>query len=107
MQYTQIRERLQRRRRELDTRTAHIGADLRGSGGAVEGGFADQATEHANDTVLDAIRDSAEVELQQIDHALKRLAEGRYERCETCGGDIAAERLEAVPYASTCSGCAA
>jgi DnaK suppressor protein len=107
MQYTQVRERLQRRRDELDTRNVRIGTDLRGAEAPVEGGFADQAAAHANDAVLDAIRDSAQAELQQIDHALRRLSAGQYGRCEACGGPIGQERLEAVPYASTCSGCAA
>lgn len=102
-----IRERLQQRRQELESRAERIGSDLRREAMPVEGGFADQAADRANDTVLDAIRDSAELELQQINNALRRLAEGRYQSCEICDGPIAQERLEAVPYATTCTVCAA
>jgi DnaK suppressor protein len=56
--------------------------------------------------VLDSIRLSAEAELQQIDLALRRLAAGRHEICETCGGPIPQERLDAVPYATNCARCA-
>jgi RNA polymerase-binding transcription factor DksA len=107
MPSTVIRERLLKRRQELDARTLRIGSDLRGAVGAVEGGFADQATVHANDAVLDAIGESASKELQQIDSALRRIEEGRYGRCEICGGSIAMDRLEAVPYATTCMACSA
>lgn len=101
-----VRNRLQQRRNELQARAGHIDSDLRGEAVPVEGGFADQATAHANDTVLEAIRASAETELQQIDKALRRIDEGRYERCETCGGPIGRERLAAVPYATSCMSCA-
>jgi DnaK suppressor protein len=101
-----VRDRLQQRRAELSVRTDQIGSDLRGEAAQVEGSFADHAVVHANDAVLEAIRESAQNELQQIDHALRRIDEGRYERCETCGKPIGRERLEAVPYASTCMDCA-
>lgn len=101
-----IRERLERRRQELEARSTHIGSDLRGETIPPEGGFADQATAHSNDAVLAAIRTSAQAELQQIDHALQRLAGGLYGRCESCSGYIAPERLAAVPHATTCADCA-
>lgn len=37
--------------------------------------------------------------------ALRRMSEGTYGRCETCGTTIAWERLEAVPHARNCSQC--
>jgi DnaK suppressor protein len=101
----QIRDRLQQRRNELQTRSEHIGSDLRGEAAHAEGGFADQATIHANDIVLQAIRASTDSEILQIDMALHRIDEGRYERCATCGGPIGRERLEALPYATTCMAC--
>jgi DnaK suppressor protein len=101
-----VRDRLLQRRDELSIRTDHIVSDLRDEATAVEGGFADRAVAHANDPVLLAIRESAQGELQQIDQALRRIDEGRYERCETCGKPIGRERLEALPYASTCVACA-
>lgn len=46
-------------------------------------------------------------ELRAIDHALERLAEGTYERCETCGAEIDRARLEAQPAAARCLPCQA
>ena len=44
-------------------------------------------------------------ELGQIEHALNRIAEGAYGRCECCGDKISAVRLDALPYATSCIGC--
>jgi RNA polymerase-binding protein DksA len=104
MPRTVIRERLLQRRQELVARTRSIGSDLR-EGGPAEGGFVDQATVHGNDAVLDAIRESATAELGHIDSALQRIEQGRYGRCEVCGAAIAPERMDAVPYATTCIKC--
>lgn len=102
-----VRDLLQQRRAELRTRADHVGSDLRNVPFQGEGSFADQATGHANDAVLEAIRESAEVELQQIDDALRRIEDGSYGRCSKCRGPISRERLQAVPYATTCIGCSA
>lgn len=37
--------------------------------------------------------------------ALRRMSEGTYGRCETCGTTIAWQRLVAVPHARHCSQC--
>jgi RNA polymerase-binding protein DksA len=44
--------------------------------------------------------------LTEIDAAVKRIDEGTYGRCATCGAQIARERLEAYPWASLCIDCA-
>lgn len=46
-----------------------------------------------------------EQKLELIDQALKRIADGIYGRCESCGGSIGPERLEALPYATQCIRC--
>ena len=45
--------------------------------------------------------------LVDIERALSRLDDGTYGSCESCGGAIALERLEAIPFATTCFSCAA
>jgi DnaK suppressor protein len=42
----------------------------------------------------------------QIRAALARLDSGTFGQCQGCGASIAAERLEALPYVSTCAACA-
>ena len=43
--------------------------------------------------------------LIDVDEALRRLYRGEYGVCQTCGTDIAAKRLEAVPYTTLCLNC--
>jgi len=43
--------------------------------------------------------------LTQVEEALTRIANGTYGICESCGQPIAPERLEALPYATTCVRC--
>jgi DnaK suppressor protein len=43
---------------------------------------------------------------EDIERALEALDAGTYGRCEKCGEQIAAERLDARPYARTCISCA-
>jgi RNA polymerase-binding transcription factor DksA len=52
-----------------------------------------------------AFREQAERRLHAVEHALARLESGRYGVCETCGGEIVAERLEIIPWATTCVAC--
>ena len=53
-----------------------------------------------------ALRDRSRVELQRIENALRKLDEGKYGTCESCGQPIAPERLEAIPWAPLCIDCA-
>lgn len=43
--------------------------------------------------------------LGQVDEALRRFEQGTYGICEECGQPIPPERLEALPYATTCLKC--
>jgi RNA polymerase-binding protein DksA len=52
-----------------------------------------------------ALRDHNRAHLADVDAALARLDAGTYGRCTSCGKDIAAERLEALPWAAFCIDC--
>jgi DnaK suppressor protein len=45
--------------------------------------------------------------LSEIAHALRRMAQGTYGLCESCGAAIPAERLEVLPHARFCAPCQA
>jgi DnaK suppressor protein len=75
-------------------------------------GFANQSKITDDDAVADAaaqmdvamvIRESRE--LQDIEAALARIAEGGYGVCADCGGEIARARLKAYPMANRCLAC--
>jgi len=52
-----------------------------------------------------ALRERNEQHLAQVDEAIRRLDEGTFGACVRCGGPIAPERLEAIPWASHCIDC--
>ncbi len=49
-----------------------------------------------------SILENVESELADIEHALRRIAEGTYGTCEACGRPIDEARLEAMPAARLC-----
>jgi RNA polymerase-binding transcription factor DksA len=65
----------------------------------------ERATERENDEVLEELGLQGQMELKAIEAALKRIADGTYGTCVRCGGQISAERLEAVPHAALCREC--
>jgi len=43
--------------------------------------------------------------VQSIEDALRRVRAGTYGSCDDCGGEIALQRLRALPFAQTCVQC--
>jgi RNA polymerase-binding protein DksA len=75
-------------------------------------GFANQSKITDDDALADAaaemdvamvIRESRE--LQDIEAALARIADGSYGLCSDCGGEIGPARLKAYPTAERCLPC--
>jgi DnaK suppressor protein len=62
---------------------------------ALQGHAMDQATERRR-----------QQSIQRIDAALKRIEDGEFGECVTCGGAIAPARLEADPTVAVCIKCA-
>ena len=52
-----------------------------------------------------ALRDRSDHQLVLVDEALARLDDGTFGTCVRCGQPIAAERLEALPWAARCIDC--
>jgi RNA polymerase-binding transcription factor len=52
-----------------------------------------------------ALRERAENQLAQVEAALARIEDGTFGTCRRCGNAIAAERLEALPWAALCIEC--
>ena len=101
-----VRERLERSRTELEERLENINRELRQREEPLAADFAEQVVEQENIDVLYALEDEGKQELIQIDRALRRLEEGDYGLCTSCGNEIAAGRLEALPFTETCIECA-
>lgn len=71
----------------------------------VVGDQVDAAVDTANDEISSQLVEIESRELGQIEHALQRIRQGLYGRCEYCGGKIAEARLNALPYTNSCIDC--
>lgn len=98
-----IRARLEERLRQLSLRADRIEADLRRP---QDRDWEERAIETENDEVLEKLDSTTLEEVREIRNALSRIDKGTYGVCSVCGGGIAPERLQAVPYATTCINCA-
>jgi len=66
----------------------------------------DLAAERETDEVLEGLGLSGQQEIRMITAALARLDAGEYGICTKCGGTIASERLDVLPYTPFCRKCA-
>jgi DnaK suppressor protein len=105
--FARTRERLLARQVELGARREQLIADRRRLADPLSADAPDRAIQQENDEVIDSIEASVETEALAIVGALRRLDEGSYGVCETCGAEISPKRLEVVPYAQLCQSCAA
>lgn len=103
MQYEEARSQLTERLRQLLTRIEKIEGDLRH---LPDADSAERAVERENDEVLEQLDADTLAEVNQLRLALDRIEAGTYGRCATCGRDVGAARLAALPSATQCVACA-
>ncbi|HJR39118.1 MAG TPA: TraR/DksA family transcriptional regulator [Nocardioidaceae bacterium] len=95
-----------------ENRLADLHGDFRGMVAASADSNADDEHDPEGSTIafersqLGALIAQAQQQLDEIDAACVRVAEGRYGSCETCRGPIAPARLVARPVARNCIDCA-
>ena len=65
----------------------------------------DLASEERDREINFILSDRERIKIQQIDDALERLGESSYGVCESCGLEIAEERLLAMPFTRLCHDC--
>ncbi len=65
----------------------------------------DLASEERDREINFILSDRERVKIKQIDDALARLDDGSYGVCESCGLEIAEERLQAMPFSRLCRDC--
>ena len=57
------------------------------------------------ETLQDPVSELTRRELAEVEDALRRIEEGRYGRCEACGGPMGLQRIRAIPEARFCLTC--
>jgi len=106
------RMRFEERRIELHEERERVSAQLKELGHgddaslSFDDGFADSSQVTAERGEIDALAGRLEETLREIDEALAKIEDGTYGRCESCGKEIGAARLEAMPSATLCITCA-
>lgn len=65
----------------------------------------DTATATLDREIDYSLEENSEHVLRSIDGALRRIEDGTFGICESCGRPISEERLEAIPYATQCIDC--
>jgi RNA polymerase-binding transcription factor len=65
----------------------------------------DLASEERDREINFILSDRERVKIKQTDDALARMEEGSYGVCESCGLEIAEERLAAMPFTRLCRDC--
>ena len=105
----ELRRRLDSDREQIVTQLVDMGVDP--STGVPDGesfneGFADSGQATAEKARILSIAEGLLQTKREIDAALKRVEDGSFGRCESCGEAIPPERLEARPFARLCMKCA-
>ena len=97
-------ERLARIEKELADNSRQAKESMEGFSESddVPADIAAQASEREKDQQLSH---NVQLTLNQIDFALDRIDDGSYGICEMCGVEIPEERLERIPWVSTCVDC--
>lgn len=107
-----FKQRLLQEKRELETVVEHMEATLEESQADSiselstydnhPADIGDELFERSKDI---ALREQGRNRLDKIGDALKKIDQGNYGVCESCGKEISRERLEAMPSATYCKEC--
>ena len=65
----------------------------------------DLASEERDREISFILSDRERLKVKEVDDALERLDAGTYGICESCGLEIAEERLDALPFTRLCRDC--
>jgi DnaK suppressor protein len=65
----------------------------------------DLASEERDREINFILSDRERMKIKEIDDALAQLADSSYGVCESCGLEIAEERLDALPFTRVCRDC--
>jgi DnaK suppressor protein len=68
--------------------------------------MADLGTDNYDQEFTLGLIENEQGTLELVVEALARMAKGTFGECVECGGSISKPRLEAIPYARHCIGCA-
>ena len=100
-----IREQLVLKRRDANEAYRRSQVVNREATGEPLQDLADQASEGYRKEFLYGLSDGERATLLQVEEAMRRMDEGTYEECTSCGNKIPLTRLKAIPWAALCIEC--
>jgi DnaK suppressor protein len=100
-----FRKRLETRRQELRHMVTRNQQDGRTADDEATQDVADRAASSYNKEFLFSQSNNDRQLLSMVDSALARINEGSFGECVSCGKEINAKRLEAVPWTRHCIAC--
>ena len=100
-----FKKRLEDRQRELRHAMNRTAQDGRETDVESAQDIADRAANSYNKEFLFHQSNNERQLLQMVDGALSRIREGTFGECISCGNEINAKRLEAVPWTRHCIAC--
>ena len=107
-----FKQRLEDERQRVEDAIAYLHKENPGSledetgelvSGSADNHLADTATETLDREIDYTLQENSEGVLNAIDDALRRIEDGTYGVCTTCGRPIEPERLEALPWTTQCA----
>jgi DnaK suppressor protein len=93
------------RRVELRKRLGSELNDLNLQAPTASGDSADAAFDHTGEELASQLAELEARELTQVEHALRRIKQGKYGICDGCAAKIPVARLNALPYSTLCIRC--
>ena len=107
--YTELKQMLDDRRREIQAEVKGKMRDVRAEGALGKQSEVFDAVESSEADIQDEIEfaliQMKSETLNKINDALARLEQGSYGNCFECGEEIAEKRLRALPFAVRCKDC--
>jgi DnaK suppressor protein len=100
-----FKKRLEERQRELRQNVSRTEQDGRSADLDTAQDIADRASSSYQKEFLFHQSSSERQTLQMVESALNRIREGTFGECISCGNEINAKRLEAVPWTRYCIDC--
>jgi DnaK suppressor protein len=106
LQTPDLRAVLEQERADLSDQLTELGYADGGAGLTYDSGFADSSQVTAERGEAEALATTLKETLAEVEHALAKFDEGNFGKCEDCGKEIPAARLEAMPSSRYCIDCA-
>ena len=97
-----LKKELERQLRELQS---DFGKELHSMGGSTLADINDQATLESERSFELRIKDRERKLIGKVQEALKKIGDGSYGVCDSCGEAISVKRLQARPVTSYCINC--